>query len=136
MSQQADTPDARIDAYLCARGAGDHLQGLGLAGLVARWEVVVADVGRGATGDLDDYLNDLDLRRIIRDVLVAVVDTRGPLLARLRVADGRFTEITRPVDENLWGPSGPGDPRTTPWYFRVPLHPSAELAEDLTARGI
>lgn len=128
-------PDARIDAYLLRRGVASHLVGIGLDGLIARWGAVVDEVSTGYAGDLDEYLNDLDLRQILDDAVAAVVETRGPLLDRLRDADARFVAHTRAVATHLWGTAGRGDVRRNWWYFRVPLRMPEELAEDLTARS-
>ncbi len=130
---RANDPDTRIDAYLTRRGVADHLIGVGLDGLISRWDTVVGEVASGYTGGLDEYLNDLDLRQILGDVIAAVAETRGPLLARLREVDGRFVVATRPVDANLWGAAGRGDAHRSWWYFRVPLQDSGELSEDLAA---
>ncbi len=124
-------PDARIDAYLVRRGVASHLAGIGLDGLIGRWGAVADEVSTGYAGDLDEYLNDLDLRQILDDAVAAVAETRGGLLARLRDVDTRFVAHTRPVDTHLWGAAGRGDANRSWWYFRVPLRMSEEMAEDL-----
>jgi len=134
------TQDSRIDEWLAGRDAGSHLVGLGLEGLIARWEATADDIEAGRTGDLDEYLNDLDLRRLIDEVLTALPDTRGPLLRRLRAADGRVREATVPVEECLWGAAAAArhgwNRRRQWWYHAVPRRLSEDLAEDLAVRGI
>lgn len=134
MSGYSATADRPIDAYLTRRGVADHLIGVGLSGLIGRWSAVVDEVSSEYPCGLDDYLNDLDLRQILSDVIAAVAETRGPLLTRLRDVDARFLASTVPVEVNLWGTAGRGDARRSWWYFRVPLRMSGELAEDLAAR--
>lgn len=135
MTATPESADERIDAALRRRGVADHLIGVGLDGLIDRWETVVSGVARGDTGGLDEYLNDLDLRDIIGDVVTAVAESRGPLLARLRDVDARFRAVTTAVPDNLWGSSASGDPHRTWWYYRVPVTPSPDLQNDLVARG-
>ncbi len=136
MTDRRPSTDERVDRYLTGSGAGTHLLGLGMDGLIARWEAIADEVAAGYRLGLDDYLNDLDLRQILDGAVAAVAETRGPLLARLRSADARFRAATRPVDDSLWGAAAPGDRHRTWWYFRVPLRASGEMAEDLAARDI
>ncbi len=140
MTPTRDPQDTRIDTWLDARGAGAHLVGLGLAGLVARWEAVVAEVASGSVLGLDDYLNDLDLRQMLHELLATMPDTRAPLIRRLRDADRRLAAATRPVASNLWGDGTAArrgwTPRVNWWYHAVPRAMGDELTDDLRAAGI
>ena len=77
MTDRRPSTDERVDRYLTGSGAGTHLLGLGMDGLIARWEAIADEVAAGYRLGLDDYLNDLDLRQILAGAVAAVAETRG-----------------------------------------------------------
>lgn len=133
-------PDDRIDAWLRARGASGALVGLGLEGLVREWEATVASIAAGYRLTWDDYVNDLDLRQIVEELLSAEPDTRGPLLRRLRAADATLREATLPSATCVWGEDVAArhrwNPRRSWWYWAVPRRAGRDLVDDLAARGV
>ena len=77
---------------------------------MAAWEQTAAAIEAGYSLTLDDYLNDLDARQILKVVLSAMPDPDGPLLDRLRAADARVRAAT-PRGGNASGATaaGPSD---------------------------
>lgn len=76
--------------------------------MVERWTETVSQVERGYTLTFDDYLNDLDLRRLIDERLQAIDDARNGTVPKsiaeaLAAADERFRCATVASDENVWG---------------------------------
>lgn len=128
--------DDAIRRMLRARGVADHVVQGGLEGLVAAWEHTAAAIEQGYALTLDDYLNELDARQILEVVLRASPEPDGPLLDRMRAADARVRAATVPSTRCVWGGGGvPGwTERRNWWYFVIPRHPGADLADDL-ARG-
>lgn len=96
---------------------------------VERWAEIVSQIESGYVLSYDDYLNDIDLRRIIderrRLVSDAVASDVMEQLSRSLVdSDDRFRNATVDVQRNIWGKAvereegwGPG----REWYYyRVP----------------
>ena len=130
-----------VKRYLESRGCDPELVAGGLGGLVEAWARVVEDVARGGYSlGLDDYLNDMDTRDILEGALEASGAGAQAVAARLSTLDKLFLAATRPCDRCLWGPALARDHGWTDeehwWYFRAPLRPSDELAEDLIAAGL
>lgn len=128
-----------IRSYLLARGCSDAVVRGGIPYLVARWSEIAACVERGYTGDLDDYLNDMDVRQILVDV------RRDQAMAAFEpgnefAADQRIQRQLVPAAGCLWGESVAERNRWTPeanwWYFRHPRHPGDALFEDLQRRRL
>jgi hypothetical protein len=142
----ARTPDPKdprrsaqdaVREFLRARGCAASMVSAGLDGLVSSWERVAESVERGYPLDtLDDYLNDMDLRQLIADVLRAVpIPARGTLATRLGTADTRIRAALVPAERCLWGnaiASKRGWSATHEWwYFMRPIRPGAGLRSDL-----
>jgi hypothetical protein len=126
-----------IRLMLQARGCPDHVVRGGLDGLVAAWERTATEIERGYPLGWDDYLNDLDGRQIIEDVLRTMPQADGRLATRLRDADRRVRAATRPAGRCVWPPvPGSGrEERRGWWYHIVPSSPGAELAGDMLREG-
>lgn len=90
-----------------------------LSTLVERWSRVVAEVERGYTLTLDDYLNDLDLRHRIARRLSTM--TGEPLEhTDLAAVDARFRAATAPSADCVWGAENASDEGWTAereWYY-------------------
>lgn len=129
--------DEQIQRFLRARGVPEHVAAGGLEGLVTSWEATVGQVEDGYDLTLDDYLNDLDARQIIEVLLSAVPEPAGPLLDRLRDADGRMRAATVPAGGCVWAEGAQDDwhERRNWWYFVVPRAPGEDLREDLEREG-
>src|SRR5580765_1102000 len=121
-------PDAmdRVRDFMRERGLADELVAEGAEGLVARWEQAARDAehDRYPFG-IEDWLNELDVRQLLRDLLGAVPGALGPALrARLDEADARGLAVTEVVGACLWGESLAGRMGWRPahewWYWRRP----------------
>jgi hypothetical protein len=128
-----------VRSYLLARGCSDSVVRGGIPYLVARWADVAASVERGYTGDLDDYLNDMDVRQILADVRAYHV-TRGLGSPNESEADRRLRRQWVPARGCLWGDAAAERNGWTParnwWYFGHPRHPGDALLEDLRRRNL
>jgi hypothetical protein len=114
----------RVREYLEDNGYPRHLIEGGREGLIRRWREFVTEVEQGYTRGLEDYRNDLDLRRIIQ--LADAVD------AEVRELDERLRRILTPTKQRVWE-SGPDHPF---WDFGYPRNASGEFLRDLKLEGI
>ncbi|MEO7361382.1 MAG: hypothetical protein ABI120_13705 [Gemmatimonadaceae bacterium] len=97
--------------------------------MVVRWARTAAQVERGYALTFDDYLNDLDLRRLIderiREIGVARDDALpASLRIALAAADDQFRRATIASEENVWGAENESDAGWTAerewYYYRTP----------------
>ncbi len=98
-------------------------QRVSLDTLVAKWAKVAAEVERGYTLTIDDYLNDVDLRhRIASRLRTASANTQ--VAESLALADERFRAATIVTDICVWGRANAIDEAWNPerewYYFRLP----------------
>lgn len=114
-----------VAALLRTRGCPDYVVAGGLERLVACWERLALGLASAYTLGLDDWLEDMDGRQRIADVITAVphaADRR--LLARVAAADELVRARTRTVDACLWGGQVASAQRLTAeahwWYWRLP----------------
>jgi hypothetical protein len=128
-----------IKSYLLARGCSDAVVRGGVPYLVERWEEIVAVIERGYDGELDDYLNDMDVRQILADVRAHHVMTAFEPGSEFD-ADGRLRRQLVPARGCLWGRAAAELNGWTPeqnwWYFEYPRHPGDALFEDLARRHL
>jgi hypothetical protein len=90
--------------YLRSRNYSHLVVRDGLAGLVRSWEAIVASVASGQEQERDDYLNDMDGRRILEEALqVALPEERSQWVERVRVADDRIRPHLVPTSACIWG---------------------------------
>ena len=115
-----------VRAFMRERGLADELVAEGAEGMVARWEQAARDAEheRYPFG-IEDWLNELDGRQLVRDLLVAVPDALGAALrARLDDADARVEAATEVAGACLWGDALAGRmgwrPASEWWYWRRP----------------
>lgn len=108
----------------------------GVRSLLAAWERTAASLATGYECGLDDWLNDLDGRRLLAESLGADTRRAPTLRARLAAADALVHAGTEPFRLCLWGTKNAerlGYERTRHWwYFVVPKRHTAEFAFDLT----
>jgi hypothetical protein len=120
--------------FLKRRGSPGHVVREGLKGLVERWERTVDDVANGYSLGLDDYLNDMDGRQLIEEVLAVAVN-HGSLLKRIMNADHRMRDLVTPSRHCLWGEHAAlqhgWSPEKNWWFFSQPKTPGAELSAEL-----
>ena len=122
--------------YLRHIGASERVIEGGLKGLVENWEQVVDEVAKGYQLDLDSYLNDLDVRQLIEEVLsVAEASDTATLWERIAAADGQMKAVVKPASECLWGYRVALEKGWTReqnwWYFNRPRSAGRELLDDL-----
>jgi hypothetical protein len=124
-----------VRAFLRARGSPDHVVRGGLEGLVAEWERVAVALEHGYPLDtLDDYLNDMDLRALIEEVLASLAQPPA-LASRINAADARARAQLVQADGCLWGEGlaarNDWDYEDDWWYFMRPARPGPGLRGDL-----
>jgi hypothetical protein len=125
-----------VREFLRERSSAEHVVEGGLEGLIESWEKTVRSVEHGYSLTLDDYLNDLDARQLIAEILpVASDDQRAGVAARLTRADETMRSLTRPTPVSLWGREVAEEEGWTPeenwWYFARPIHADPELLADI-----
>ena len=123
-----------VGEFLRKRGCPEHVVRGGLRGLVESWDEVVRSVEEGYSLGLDDYLNDMDARQLLEDVLhIAPADEKRTFLKRIRQADAKMQWLVKPAGKCLWGDEAAVQKGWTSkknwWYFFRPI----EAGEDLLA---
>jgi hypothetical protein len=110
-----------VRAYLQSRNYADFVVRDGLAGLVRSWERTVTSVVAGEEQEQDDYLNDMDGRRILEEALqVAPAEEQAQWVGRVRIADERIRAKLVPTSECLWGEENAaryGYSREHDWWY-------------------
>ena len=127
-----------VRKYLRDKGCAEHVVNGGLEGLVGDWEKTVESVAQGYDLGLDDYLNDLDGRQLIEEVMaINEVENELKYGERVQRADQRMRKLVRLTGQCLWGNAA----ATTHvwsadknwWYFSVPKTAGPELLVDLNS---
>lgn len=106
---------------------------------IAAWERIVTEVEAGYNFGLDDWLNDMDLRRGIDEVQAGLtsVDWMGQeaVADQLADIDRRFIAATRDAGKCLWGSRVAAREGWHPdrqwWYFRRPRAGNAGLDAEI-----
>jgi hypothetical protein len=104
-----------------------------LGELVGQWADFARDIARANyTFDLDNWLNDVDVRELILEALPMFGrEEMGDLALKLDNADKTFLEATKPFRRCVWGSATARKEKWTAeknwWYFRTPLRSNAEL---------
>lgn len=103
---------------------------------VARWAKIVEQLERGWRFDLDDWLNDMDLRQLIHDGWPLYgPDEKGEVEAAIRRADSHFLLHTVDAGKCLWGRKTAKRERWSAkanwWYFRTPRKASSAFIEEV-----
>jgi len=110
-----------VQDYLRRRNYADHVVRGGLDWLVHSWEHVVASVVAGEAQYRDDYMNDMDGRRILEEALgIAPPAERKMWLPRVRAADERIRPHLISCEECLWGDENAtkyGYTREHDWWY-------------------
>lgn len=128
--------DELVREFLRQHGASDIVVAAGVDGLIEAWSRTVQHVERGYPFSLDDYLNDLDARQLLHEVLGAVPGAGTRTRAhRLGELDARLRNVTRKREDCLWGDAIADREAWSPdvewWYWAVPKEPGEDLAADL-----
>jgi hypothetical protein len=125
-----------VGEFLRKRGCPEHVVRGGLRGLTESWEEVVRSVEEGYSLGLDDYLNDMDGRQLIEEVLhIAPVGDKNIFLKRIRQADAKMQWLVKPAGRCLWGDETARQEGWTAkknwWYFSIPTHPGEEFLGEI-----
>jgi hypothetical protein len=125
-----------VGEFLQKRGYPEHVVKGGLQGLTVNWEEVVRSVEEGYSLGLDDYLNDMDGRQLIEEVLpISPAGDKETVLKRIRQADARMQWLVKPAGRCLWGDETARQQGWTAnknwWYFSIPTHAGEELLKEI-----
>ncbi len=107
-----------------------------LAERVARWAKIVDSLERGWRFDLDDWLNDMDLRQLIHEGWALYEpDERAEVEAMIKRADSFFLLHTVDAGKCLWGRKTAKrekwSAKTNWWYFRKPRKAEPDFIEEV-----
>ncbi len=108
-----------------------------LRDLIDQWAGFATDLARkNYTFDLDNWLNDVDVRELILEALPMFdAEDLGEHALKLDNADKTFMEATRPHKRCVWGSGTARKEKWTAeknwWYFRTPLRSNAQLEDEL-----
>mgnify|MGYP001089634323 FL=1 len=108
-----------------------------LCDLLDQWVAFTADLdGKGYSFDLDNWLNDVDVRELILEALPMFSrEEMGEHALKLDKADETFLTATRDFKRCVWGHGTARKERWTPeknwWYFRTPRRSNAQLEDEL-----
>jgi len=118
-------PSSSIREYCERNGFSERVLHGGIDYLVESWRQTTDQIFKGYRGLFDEYLNDMDTRRIISELMPIATDTeRTRNLRPVSVLDGYFREATRPSKACIWGDDQAAkhgyDPDRHWWYYRIP----------------
>ena len=108
-----------------------------LCDLIDQWVAFTADLeSKGYSFDLDNWLNDVDVRELILEALPMFDrEEMGDHALKLDKADETFLAATRDFKRCVWGHGTARKERWTPeknwWYFRTPRRSNAQLEDEL-----
>ena len=120
-------PSGDVQRYCETRGFSRLVRDRGFPYLLERWATTVSAVETGYELLFDEYLNDVDARKIIDELAGDATDTEWSVVkAVLPALDSRFFSATRPVPSCIWGDQnaikhGYSADRDW-WYYRLPLN--------------
>lgn len=120
-----DGPSPAVRELATQRGFSSNVRDGGFEYLLRVWRSTVREVEVGYSALFDEYLNDMDGRKIIDALLpVASESERQKVTTEVRQLDARFFAVTRPVDDCIWGADNARKHGYTRqrdwWYYRVP----------------
>jgi hypothetical protein len=108
-----------------------------LSELIDQWVAFVTDLdGKGYSFDLDNWLNDVDVRELILEALPMFSrEEMGDHALKLDKADESFMTATRDFKRCVWGHGTARKEKWTAeknwWYFRTPRRSNAQLEDEL-----
>jgi hypothetical protein len=108
----------------------------GIERLVKNWKETVASIIQGYPLGLEDYLNDMDGRQLVEEVMPIIDPAKRQKFAeRVRWADEQMRKVVRRRRHCLWSEETAAEQGWTPeknwWYFSEPITAGPELLEDL-----
>jgi hypothetical protein len=104
--------------------------------LIDQWADFAAALAKGYSFDLDNWLNDVDVRELILEALPMFgTEELGGHALKLDQADKAFLTATRDFRKCVWGKGTAKKEKWTPqknwWYFRTPISSNAQLEDEL-----
>ena len=105
--------------------------------LIDQWVEFASGLERqGYSFDLDNWLNDVDVRELILEALPMFSrEELGDHALKLDEADKEFVGGTKPFNRCVWGKGTQRKEKWTPqknwWYFRTPARSNAQLEDEL-----
>ena len=104
--------------------------------LIDQWAEFTGDLEKGYSFDLDNWLNDVDIRELILEALPMFSrEEIGDHALKLDQADQGFRTNTRPFRRCVWGHGIQKKEKWTPesnwWYFRTPMQSNSQLEDEL-----
>jgi hypothetical protein len=110
-----------IQSYCAERRFATFVIKDGLDYLVPRWEDTVLGIKAGYNLTFDEYLNDMDTRRIIDEVWpLASDDQIEQYRERLNETDQDYLSYTFPIQQCIWGDKRGFDKERRWWYYHLP----------------
>ena len=106
--------------------------------LIDQWAEFTGDLERkDYSFDLDNWLNDVDVRELILEALPMFSrEELGEHALKLDQADKDFMSGTRDLKKCVWGKGTARKEKWTPqknwWYFRKPVRSNAQLEDELS----
>ena len=115
-----------VREFCLQKGYAQHVVEGGLDYLITSWEQTSNEIATGYSLGFDDFLNDMDGRRILGDVLqVATAEQKHFIESRLKEADELFMASTVESVACIWGKANEkqlGYSREKNWYYyRIPI---------------
>ncbi len=105
--------------------------------LIDQWATFAGDLEReGYTFDLDNWLNDVDVRELILEALPMFSrEEMGDHALKLDAADQAFRAATREFKRCVWGSGTARKEKWAAqinwWYFRTPARSNDQLEDEL-----
>lgn len=105
--------------------------------LIDQWSSFTTDLqAKGYDFDLDNWLNDVDVRELIDEgLLMFSREELGDHALKLDAADRAFIEHTRDFKKCVWGHGTARKENWTAaknwWYFRTPARSNGQLEDEL-----
>lgn len=129
-------PSQPVREYCIQRGFAARVCNEGLDYLLATWQRTVCEILEGYRGLFDEYLNDMDGRQIISELVpLATEAERKSVLDELSLLDHSFFKVTRSLEACIWGADQAArhgyEPNENWWYYRIPQN--LDSAEDRDA---
>lgn len=118
-------PSPRVREYCERNGFSERVCHGGIDYLVESWRQTTDQIFKGYQGLFDEYLNDMDTRRIISELMPIATETeRTRILNPVSILDGYFRGATKPTKACIWGDDQAAkhgyDPDRDWWYYRIP----------------
>ena len=115
-----------VKEFCLQKGYAQHVVEGGLDYLTTSWEKTCRQIAAGYSLGFDDFLNDMDGRRILDEVFqVATEEQKQSIQSRLKKADELFIASTAESVACIWGKANEerlGYLRGKNWYYyRIPI---------------